>query len=54
MYQDLSMHHDWSIKNSIVDLPIRLEGNLKQIFGNLLSFWAPQNKDISAALQMLI
>ena len=54
MYQDLSMHHDWSIKNSMVDLPIRLEGNLKHSFGNLLSFWAPQNKDISVALKTLI
>ena len=38
------MHHNyWSIKNSIVDLSIRLKGNLKHIFGNLLSlFGAPE------------
>ena len=29
VYQDLSMHHDWHVKNSIVNLPIRLKGNLK-------------------------
>lgn len=27
-FQDLCTHHDWSVKNSIVDLPIRLKGNL--------------------------
>ena len=37
MYQDLSTCHDWPVKNVIVDLPIRLKGNLKCISGNLLS-----------------
>ena len=27
MYQDLSTRHDWPVKEAIVDLPIRLEGN---------------------------
>ena len=26
VYQDLSICHDWSVKEDIVDLPIRLEG----------------------------
>ena len=25
VYQDLSTHHDWPVKNAIVDLPIRLQ-----------------------------
>ena len=29
MYPDLSARHDWSVKNAIVDLPIRLKENLK-------------------------
>ena len=29
MYQDLSMCHDWPVKKAIVELPIRLKGNLK-------------------------
>ena len=29
MYQDLSMRHDWPVKKAIVNLPIRLKGNLK-------------------------
>ena len=39
VYQNLSMHHDWHVKNSIVNLLIRLKGNLKQISRNLLSPW---------------
>ena len=46
MYQDLSRHHDWPIKKVIVDLPIRLKGNL--------SLLGAQNEDISATLQMLL
>ena len=29
VYQDLSTHHDWPVKNAIVDLSIRLKGNSK-------------------------
>ena len=39
VYQDLSTWHDWPVKNSIVDLPIRLKGNLKRISGSPLSPW---------------
>ena len=43
VYRDLSMHHDWPLKKAIVDLPIRLKGNL--------SLLGAQDEDISAALQ---
>ena len=52
--QDLSTHHDWPVKNAIVDLSIWLKGNLKSISGNLLSLLAAQNKDISAASETLL
>ena len=29
VYQDLSLHHDWPVKNAIVGLPVRLKGNTK-------------------------
>ena len=54
LYQDLSAHHDWPVKNAIVDLPVSLTGNLKRIFGNSLSPLGPQRKDIWAALQRLL
>ena len=54
VYQDLSMHHDWPVKKAIVDLPLRLKGNLKRTSGNLLSLLGAQNKDISAASRMLL
>ena len=38
MYQDLSVCYDWPVKEAIVDLPIRLKGNLKRTCGNL---WSP-------------
>ena len=40
------MQHDCSVKKSppIVNLPIRLEGNLKCISGNLLSLLGAENK----------
>ena len=31
------MCYDWPVKNAIVNLPIRLEGNLKCISSNLFS-----------------
>ena len=53
MYQDWSTHHDWSVKNVIVDLLVRLKENIKGISGNLLSpLWG--NKAIGPALQTLL
>jgi len=54
VYQDLSMCRDWPVKKAIVDLPIRLKGNLKLISGNSLSPLGAQNKDFSATLQTLL
>ena len=54
VYQDLCMRHDWSIKNPIVDLPIRLKGNTKRTSGFLLSPLGSENKDIGAASQTLL
>ena len=34
VYHDLSTRHDWTVKNAIVNLPIRLKGNSKRISGN--------------------
>ena len=44
VYQDLSMHHDWPVKKAMVNLPVRLKGNLKCISGNLLSPLGPRTK----------
>ena len=44
VYQDLSMHHDWPVKKAMVNLPVRLKGNLKCISGNLLSLLGPRTK----------
>ena len=44
MYQDLSKRHDWSVKKTIVDLPVRLKGKSKRISGNSLSPWAPRTR----------
>ena len=48
------MRYDWPVKRSIVNLPIRMKGNLKRIsdIGNLLSLSGSQNKDLGAASQM--
>ena len=55
VYQDLSTHHDWSVKKGMVDLLIRLKGNSKRISGNSWSPSAAQNKDLgAAALQKLV
>ena len=48
------MCRDWPVKKAIVDLPIRLKGNLKLISGNSLSPLGAQNKDFSATLQTLL
>ena len=49
MYQDLSRRHDWPVKISIVDLPIRVKGSSKRTSGNSLSPLGTQKK-ISALL----
>ena len=54
VYQDLTTRHDWTVKKAIVDLPIRLKGNLKRISGKLLSPLGAENKDIGAASQTLL
>ena len=51
LYQVLSMCHDWPVKLAIVNLPIRLKGNLKSISSNSLSLFGTHNKDISPARQ---
>ena len=53
MYQDWSTYHDWFVKNAIVDLLVRLKGNIKGISGNLLSP-LPGNKAIGPASQTLL
>ena len=47
------MQHDWSVKNAIVDLPVRLTGNTKSISGNLLRLLGAQKKDTNTDLQTL-
>ena len=46
VYHDLTTCHDRPVKCVIVDLPIRLKGNLKCISGNLLSLLVAQSKDV--------
>ena len=46
------MCHDWPVKSAMVNLPIRLKGNLKNISSNSLSVFGAHNKDISPALRM--
>ena len=54
MDQDLSTRHDWPVKKAIVDLPIRLKGNLKPISGNSLGPMGTENKYFGAASQTLL
>ena len=54
VYQDLSTRHNWSIIKAIVDLPIRLQTNLKHTSGNLLRQLGARNKDVVAVLQTLL
>ena len=54
VYQDLSTCHDWPVKKAIVDLPIKLKGNLKRTSGNLLSQLGAPTKDLSTASQTLL
>ena len=46
---DLSRRHDWPVKKAVVDLPIRLKGDLKRTSGNSLSPFGAQNKDLGVA-----
>jgi len=48
------MHHDWPVVEAIVDLPIKIKGNLICNSGNSLSLLGAQNKDIGTASQMLL
>ena len=54
MYQDFSTRHDWPVKNTIVDLPIRSKENSKRISGNSLSLLKAMNKGVAAASQTLL
>ena len=54
MYSDLSRHHNWYVKNAIVDLPIVLKGNSKHISGNSFSPLGAKNKDNGTASQTLV
>ena len=36
VYQDLSMRHDWPVKQACVDLSIKMKGNSKHTSGSLL------------------
>ena len=49
-YQNLSMRHDWPVKKAFVDLPIKIKGNSKRIYGNSLSPLAARTR-ISALLR---
>ena len=44
----------WPVENAVVDLPIKMKGNLKCSSSILLSPLGAQNKDIRAALQSLL
>ena len=48
------MQNDWPVKTAIVKLPIRLKGNSEHISHDSMSPLRAQNKDIGAALQMLL
>ena len=54
MYQDLSTRHDWPVKNAIVDLPIKMKGNSECCSSHSSNPLVAQNKDMGAALQMLL
>ena len=48
------MHHDWPVKKAIVDLPIRMKGNLKHTSGYSLNPFGATNKDFGAASQTFL
>ena len=43
VFQDLSTHHDWRVNKAIVNLPVRLKGNLKFILDKSLSLLGAKN-----------
>ena len=45
---------DWPVEKAIVDLSIRMKGDLKRTTGNSLSPLVTQNKDIGAVSQTLL
>ena len=49
VYRDSSMHHDWPVKKTIVDLPISMKENSKCISSTSLSLLGAQNKDVGTA-----
>ena len=48
------MCHDWPVKKDIVNLLVRMKGNLKRTSSNLLSPLRDQNKDLGTASEMLL
>ena len=49
-YQNLTTCHDWPVQKATVDLPVRMQGNLKCTSSNSLSPLGAQNKGFGAAL----
>ena len=54
VYLNVSTRHNWTVKNAMVDLPMKLNENSKRSSGNSLSWLGAQDKDISTALQTLL
>ena len=54
VYPDLSTCHDWPVKNAIVPLPIRMNGNSKRTSGNSLNPLEAQNKDLGTASRTIL
>ena len=48
------MHHYWPVEEAIINLPIKMKGNLKHTSGDLTSLLRAQSNDISTASQMLL
>ena len=48
------MCHDWPVKNSIIDLPTKMKGNLKRSSSDSLSPVRAHNKYIGTATQTLL
>ena len=45
VYQDLSTHHDWPVKKAIVDLPVRLNRDMRNTFSVICSIhWEPRTR----------
>ena len=43
------MLHDWPVKKAIVDLSMKMKGNLKRTSGDSLSSLGAENRDFGAA-----